>query len=130
MAILDYIGKDKESNFLLPEMQSYPSLHGKELCFFPQSASFPSFSPKYNTTLPHKSSLIYREGSSPFKVQNLYKSFPTKSFFFIYILIFHIIFYLSVFLFFFFINSFEFFLFFPKVGILPQSGKIISQRLG
>ena len=63
MAILDHMGK--ESSILPAEMQSYPSPRGKESCFLPQNASFPSFSPKCNTTLPHKSFPIYmyREGS-------------------------------------------------------------------
>ena len=125
MAILDYMGKDKESSFLPPEMQSYPSPHRKESCFSPQSASFPSFSPKY-TTLPLKSSLIYKEGFFPIQNAKPLKILPYKIFF-LYILIFHIIFCLSEFsFFFFFIISFDFFFpqkleFFPKVEKLFPS---------
>ena len=52
MVIRDHMGK--ESSFLPPEMQSYPS---------PQILSH----------------LYVGKDSSPFKMQNPYKSFPTKS---------------------------------------------------
>ena len=56
---------------------------GKESCFLPQSASFPSFSPKCNATLPHKSSpSIYRQGFLPLQMQNPHKMLPYKFLFF------------------------------------------------
>ena len=94
MAIFDHMGK--ESSFLPSEMKSCssPNGPGKESCFLlPRNASF---SPKCNTTLPHKSSpSICREGFSP---SSKYKipSNPSLQILF-YIFIFHFYFYCNLF---------------------------------
>ena len=102
----------------------------KESCFFPQSASFPSFSQKCNA-LPHKSSPIYMKARilPPSKCKTHTKYFPTNSYFSCY---FYLRYLLLLFCFFvsfhFIIIPFEFSVFLPffspKLWILPQSGKI------
>ena len=92
-------------------------------------ASFPSFSPKYNTTLSHN----VGKDSSLFKMQNHYKSFPTI---FFYIFIFHVIFiylYISFFSFLFFFLIFSLnilFLFFPKTWNSSPKWKNYSPAFG
>ena len=118
-----------------PKMQSLPSPHREGVMLsssHAQSTSFLrlNFSPKYNSILPHRG-----KDSSPFKMQNLHKSFPTNYFlylyftflffffffffFFSFLVLFH--YYLNFWFFFFFF--FLFFSFFPKLGILLQSEK-------
>ena len=132
MAILDHMGR--ESSFLLPEMHSYPSPQGEGIIFL-KSLSFPSFSPKCNATLPHKSSPIYMYARilPPSKCKIHTKCFPTNSYFSCYSYLFLLFISILLFLVHFFIIiiiSFEFAFFPPKLGILPQSGKIIPQHLG
>ena len=106
---------------------------GKESCFLPWSASFPRFSPKCNATIPHKFSPYVGKDSSPFKMQNPHKMLPYKSSFFMLLLsIYKIVFFplISFSFSLLFPLNFVFFHFSPKLGILPQSRKIIPQHLG
>ena len=75
-------GRTRSQAFFHLKCKAILPTTGKESCFFPQSASFPSFSPKYNTTLPHKSSLIYREGFFPIQNAKPLQILPYKIFFF------------------------------------------------
>ena len=128
MVILDQMGKElRRASFPLKCKAILPHM-GKELCLLPRSASFPSFSPKCNTILPQKFSPL--EMILP---ASKYKTPTNPSLQILFISLFFMLF-LFVYIFIFFLISFEFsfppFFFFPKLGILPQSGKIIPQRLG
>ena len=127
--ILDHMGK--ESSFLPPEMQIYPSPHGEGVMLPSSKLVHPSPASPQNTTLPFPT-MYTRKDSSPFKMQNPYKSFPTKSFLYLY---FSCYFYLFIFFFdlYIFLKIFSWNLISPpppKLWILPQSGKIIPQHLG
>ena len=119
--ILPHMGKDL--SFLPPKIHGYPWLHGEgqgvqlsstwnahregvmllsSKCILPQP--LPKIQHYPSTQILSQS---IGKDSSSFKMQNPYKSFPTKSF--LYILIFHIIFYLSVLVF-----SLSSFLLFPS----------------
>ena len=88
---------------------------GKESCLLPRSASFPSFSPKCNTTLLHKSFPILNAGdsSSPFKMQKPPQILPYKSLFFMLILFIYICIYLFFIYLFIYYFVWIFFSFFP-----------------
>ena len=74
--------------------------------------------PSPGSASPQNATLPFPRGkdSSPFKMQNLHKSFPSNYFLCLYS--------------FFFFSDYYFFSFFPKLGILPQSEKVIPQCLG
>ena len=124
MATLNHMEDRRSQAFFPLKCKAILPHLGKDSCLLSQSISFPSFSPKCNTTLPHKSSLIGKD-SAPFKRQNPHKSFSTNSFLY---LCFMLFLFICIFLFFF---SFEFsflsffFLqnleFFPKVEKLSPS---------
>ena len=128
MAILDHIGNRS------PEMQNYPSPHGEGVMLPSWKCILPQLLPKIqHYPSPQILSHLYVEkDSSPFKMHNSYKYFLTKYFLFIFQVIFI---YLHFFLFYYFLQIFFpppfffFFLFLPKLGILPQSEKIIPQHL-
>ena len=139
MAILDDMGK--ESNFLHPWYAKLSFPREKDSCFLPRSTSFPSFSQKFSIPFPtNPLQSICREGF--FTLQKdppppINPSLKTLYYIFIFQFIFiYLFFYLFFFFNFYFFNwfplKFIFFLsFFPaKLGILPQSGRIIPRRLG
>ena len=128
MAILDYMGKDRESSFLSPEMQSNPSPHGEGAMLLSSKCILPQLLPK----IQHYPSLQINPHSSigkdsfPFKMQTPYKSFPTKSF--LYLDFSHyFLFYCISFLFF---SFFFFFFLFSKSWNSSPKWKNYSQRLG
>ena len=88
-----------------------------------------------NTTPPFPTNPLSSIGkdSSPFKLQNPYKSCPTKSFLYLDFSHFFLFICISFFFFFFlsfFIISFEFsFCFFQKLEFFPKVEKIIPQHL-
>ena len=93
-------------------MQSCPSQHREGVMLASSKCILPKLLPKCNTTLPHKSSPIYREQFSPFKMQNPYKSFPTNSF--IKVSLFFMLFLFTyMYVFFFFVFLFPSIFFFP-----------------
>ena len=132
MAILNQVGT-KSSSLPLKFKVILPTW-GRSHAFFlqihpspasPQSAMLPF------PTYPLPSTCICRKDSSPFKMQYPGQILP-YNFSFIYLFLF--LFYLSIFIHFFFFSAFHIFIIifsFPKkLGILPQSGKVIPQRLG
>ena len=118
---------------------SFPT-GGKESCFLLWSLSFPSFSPKCNPEMqccpsPQILSHLYvRKDSSPFKMQNPQKMLPYKFLFFLLFISVYWFFFFFSFSFFknyyYFLWIFFSFFFSPKLGILPQSGKIIPPAFG
>ena len=114
--ILSLMGK--ESSFLPQKCKANLPHTGKESCFLPRMLKVhpsPGSVPKCNSTLPHRG-----KDSSPFKMQNLHNPFPTN--YFLYLFFFFFFHYYLIYLF--------IFSFFPKLGILPQSEKVIPQHLG
>ena len=112
--ILSLMGK--ESSFLPQKCNANLPHTGKESCFLPRMLKV---HPSPGSASPQNATLPFPRGkdSSPFKMQNLHKSFPSNYFFVS-----------SPFFFFFLIIII--FSFSPKLGILPQSEKVIPQRLG
>ena len=130
MAILDHMGKESLSSPWNAKL-SFP--RGRIYAFFLEVHPSPA-SPKYSTN-PLQSTC--REGFFPLQKANPtpHKSFPKNTLLYLY---FSVHFYLSILFSFFYILFFKMisfkvyflFSFFPKLWILPQSGKIIPQHLG
>ena len=102
----------KESSLFPPEMHSYHSPHREGVMLASLKCILLQLLPKIqHYPSPQILSHLYvGKDSSPFKMQNPYKSFPTKYFLYFFLLVPPIL--------------------FPNLGILPQSGKIIPQHLG
>ena len=119
--------QSRDTSFLPPEMRSYPSPHGEEVMLLSSKCILPQLLPKIQLyPSPTNPLTSIGKDSSSFKMQNPYKSFPTKSFFVSSFFTLFSFIWISFFLLF----PFIFFFFPPKVGILPLSGNIISQCLG
>ena len=128
MAILDHMGR--ELSFLPPEMHSYPSPQGEGVIFL-QSLSFPSFSPKCNATLRHKSSPIFMctRILPPSKCKIHTKCFLTNSYFFVYLYLFIVFLFISLLLL--FPLNLLFFLFFPQnLEFFPKVEKLLPSFWG
>ena len=129
IAILDHIKGRNSAFFPLKCKVILPHTGRSHACFLEVHPS--PASPK-NATLPYPQILSHlydlSDDSSPFKMQNPKKSFPINSFF---ITLFTRLFLFIYFFSFFFFFDYLKFLFFPKkLGILPQSGKIIPRVWG
>ena len=130
--ILPHTGK--ESSFLPPEMQTYPSPQGEGVtlaswkCILPQLLPKMQHQPSPQNLLPSICRPLGND-SSLFKLQNPHKSFSPNSFLHLhFFLLFLFIYILIIIIIFLFPLNFLF-PFSPKLKILPQSEKIIPQRL-
>ena len=132
--ILPHMGKDLSLLPLKYNVHGYLWPHGGVKLSFLWNAklSFPSFSPKCNATLPHKSSPIYIKGRilppskcKTLKITNCSLQIPFYIFvscYFIYLYFSIFFFFFSIWMFFsFFLNFFKTLEFFPKVEKLFPS---------
>ena len=131
MAIFDHM--EEESSFLPPEMQSYSSPLGEGVMLASSKCILPQLLPKMQRYHSPQilSHLYVGKNSAPFKMQNL-ANCSLQIPFYIFVSCYFLCIYIFLLFSSFFPLNFLFFLssFLPKLGILPQSRKIIPQRLG